>query len=178
MARISQLKRTGPKGIDWTAVETRYVMGNEPLREIAQAVGVSLRWVSARSKQRGWTEKRRQHRQRVAQEVESQVGKELARVLRDMVPQDLKRLDQVTGLVLTEYEKAIREGSARPTAKDAAMLLQLKHRLATSPESKDTTSDSEDAVVQRLMSSDVTLQDVLQEREKLREEILKEEAAS
>lgn len=59
--------------IDWPALQTRYATGDETLRQLAEATGVSERAIATRSKADGWPEARVKHRSERAAEVQQRV---------------------------------------------------------------------------------------------------------
>lgn len=59
-----------PKGINWLEIETRYVMGKESTREIAESIGVCHSIVQHKCADLGWAEKRRKRNTRIAEQIQ------------------------------------------------------------------------------------------------------------
>ena len=82
---------SGTRKIDWPALGTRYATGDESLRQLAEATGVSERAIAAQSKADGWPGQRLEHRNKVAAEVRQ-------RIERQQVNDEVKTIDLVKSI--------------------------------------------------------------------------------
>ena len=90
------MKRDAP--IDWTAIKTAYITGDEGFRGLASRFGVSMSAIAAVSKREEWVKQRAEHRNRTAalaiQKASRAQANTLAKIARasDLLDEVLNRL--------------------------------------------------------------------------------------
>lgn len=95
--------------IDWKQIEMRYVTGCATYRELARQYGVGLGAVKHQGRQYGWVEKRKDHMERIGQEI-------LEKDKEQRVDRFIKLADAADGLLLR-----IRELTEGPEINPAAI---------------------------------------------------------
>lgn len=108
--------------IDWPALETRYVTGDETLKQVAQQTGVSERALASHSKAHGWPARRLEHRSQRAAEVQRRIAGRQASdevktidLVKSIGRRWLTRFAQLVNADAVEYDVASFEKIARLT---------------------------------------------------------------
>jgi len=160
-------KRTSDNRHDWNAIRTRYIIGNEDLREIAEKIPCSKSNIMAHSKKEGWPKLREEYRRdldaETVRKAAAETATERARIARiavggmGAISQKWKRMlwkmenqppevwekdPEIVKLSATDYEKLVK----------AYMLLvgeaTERHEL------KEKMTQDTAAAIWRLMASD------------------------
>lgn len=92
--------------IDWSAIKTAYITGEESQRELAERFGVSRSFLSDKCRREGWVQERQQYNAKTVQQAVRQASRTRARDLAKLI----RSSDILDDVVLELFERLSREG--------------------------------------------------------------------
>lgn len=94
------------KGIDWSAIRTAYITGEESQRQLADRYGVSRSYLAQRCRRECWVKERQQYNAKTVQRAVQQASRTRARDLAKLI----RSSDILDDVMLELFERLSQEG--------------------------------------------------------------------
>lgn len=163
--------------VDWIKIKAEYITTDKGLRQLAEKYNIAMSLICRRSKQEGWVQERKNHKNRVVKDVVQKIQKsqanELAKKmktvigLRGVIDKALEDADQFARWIISE---GLGDGMSATTEKvfskiDMKSIRDAAYALKVLQEIEDRVKGTIDA--KDLKQIDIALQKLELDRERL-----------